>query len=527
MDETLTTILGIEDLKETIQEGIQRWPSSLQSAHQRARLFAQMQKDVQEKVEETKKTKDDLEELKSLTKTIAPLLREATELEKEGYSQVCFQGTPWSGLNSIPFALTILSIYKSYIVPSFSILLPLLSWIMPYLLLKAFYNVPIAFSDYTNILWRLWNGQALPKTPKELLEPPPAVQQDMFGQIKQLAQNGWTLFTIGQSLWQPIQQAKHFIRLDTKCLHLGSCIRRVKEIGLVLYDRWSSYLPAWFANWLAECPTGSREAFAFVMDNPFWLPHLLRAIHRFELLWTLSCRSDVVPCQFVKGDRPVLVLQGFGDPSISIEKRTLSSIALGTKQKGNHAIVTGPNRGGKSSFLRGVHLNVLLAHSFGACFAQKAQMTYFGWIADGLRLADAPGETSMFEREVSFAAGILQKSSDTTKNGLVLYDEIFHSTNPPDATRTSEAFCKELWNKKSCLSLISTHVYSLARQAPDHVQRLCLASWKKPNGRFVFSYRVQRGICEVSSVDLLLQKVGLLAAANHHAPMLFPQPEEK
>jgi DNA mismatch repair ATPase MutS len=111
----------------------------------------------------------------------------------------------------------------------------------------------------------------------------------------------------------------------------------------------------------------------------------------------------------------------------------------------------------------------------------------------------------MFEREVAFASSILNTNGG---KGIILYDEIFHSTNPPDAIRASEIFCKSLWKKKNCISFVSTHVYSLAEAAPPSlVKPLCLAAWN--NGRFDFSYTVQKGICRVSSVDLVLKQYGL------------------
>jgi DNA mismatch repair ATPase MutS len=92
----------------------------------------------------------------------------------------------------------------------------------------------------------------------------------------------------------------------------------------------------------------------------------------------------------------------------------------------------------------------------------------------------------------------------------VLYDEIFHSTNPPDAIRASDIFCNSLWKKKNCLSFVSTHVYSLAESAPlSLVKPLCLAAWNT-NGEFNFSYTVQKGICQVSSVDLVLKQYKML-----------------
>jgi DNA mismatch repair ATPase MutS len=194
--------------------------------------------------------------------------------------------------------------------------------------------------------------------------------------------------------------------------------------------------------------------------------------------------------------------------SLNVEHAVPSSLDLYEKP---HAILTGPNGGGKSSFLRAVLQSVLLGHAFGFAPAKEAYMPRFVWIASGLQLRDTPGKFSMFETEVKFAADTIQ-SAGTDGPGLVLFDELFHSTNPPDAIRTSQAFCSQLWEKKHCISIVSTHVYSLAREAPSsNVKQLCVASWKHPDGTYTFSYALQRGICEVSSVDLLLEQNGLLA----------------
>jgi DNA mismatch repair ATPase MutS len=296
------------------------------------------------------------------------------------------------------------------------------------------------------------------------------------------------------------------MKLDSDCVKLGDSILGVKGCAMELWDQWKEWMPSWLGSWILLCPDDSRQAFAFITESPFWIRHTFRALGRFEVLFHLAVRDDVVPAQFIKSTEPILMIKDFGDPSIPIEKRIVSSVKLGGSSHDQHAIVTGPNRGGKSSFLRGVLMNVVVAHSFGAVFAFRGQMTPFTWIADGMRLDDTPGEQSMFEREVAFGSAILRKNGGM---GLVLYDELFHSTNPPDAKRTSELFCDRLWKKKNCLSLVSTHVYSLAREAPSKIQRLCMGTWKNGD-KYTFSYTVQKGICEVSSVDLLLKHFGLL-----------------
>jgi hypothetical protein len=504
MDAYLIKILASGDTNtdEQIKETYKQWPSNIQSCIKRANTFQAMKQRLTPDLKED--THLILTNIQVATKSLDPLLRETSDVEKEGFSQVLFEGIPWSELNYIPFSLALVSAFKSYVVPSASLMLPLLSWILPFLFLRFVFNIPIPFSDYTSLLWRMWNGRPLPRTPEELLAPlgeePPL---DAVGQIKRLLQNGWTLFTLSQALWQPIQQARHFMTLDKDCLRLGESVVSLTSSCSKLMNHWGAWLPPWFSYFLSLCPSDTRQAFAFVRDYPYWLPHMCRGVGRFNALFILAGRNDTVPATFVESKKPVLLLKEFGDPSIPAEKRVLSSVCLGASQP-RHAIVTGPNRGGKSSCMRGVLLNAMTAHTFGAVFAKKGQLSYFSWIADGMRLDDFPGAMSMFEREVSFASSIMHKEGG---NGLVLYDELFHSTNPPDAIRTSELFCGKLWKKENCVSMISTHVYSLARGAPSSVKALCVGATKEGEG-IQFSYKLQSGICELSSVDLLLGQHG-------------------
>lgn len=525
MDSQLCNILSIHNpfTQEQVREGFLAWPKNVAEGAARSAIFSSLQQVV--KSTNINKSLQLFQTLHADVKVLEPLLRSPTNVEKEGYEQVFFQGSPWSAINFLPFALFAMSIYKSYIVPTLGVCLPFLSILLPYIFLNAFYNIPITFAQYMTLLWRMWNGSLeMPRRPEDFLNVPQVpVQVPAAVQLKALLQNSWTLFTVGQAIWHPIQQARHFMKLDTDCLRLGDSVVRVKGVAGELWGIWKAWMPSWVGSWISLCPGDVRQAFAYVLESPFWLRHTLRALGRLEIMLALALRDDVVPAQFVAGQKPVLVLKDFGDPSIPVEKRIVSSVKFGgptgkgptgkgptAKAKGSHAILTGPNRGGKSSFLRGILMNVVLAHSFGAAFAEVAQMTHFTWIADGMRLDDTPGKESMFEREVAFGSAVLRKEGGL---GLVLYDELFHSTNPPDAIRTSTMFCRKLWNKKNCLSIVSTHVYSLAHEAPDHIQKLCMGAWKD-KGRHVFSYTVQKGVCEVSSVDLLLRQFGLLDSAG-------------
>jgi len=206
-----------------------------------------------------------------------------------------------------------------------------------------------------------------------------------------------------------------------------------------------------------------------------------------------------------------LELKGVSDPFLDAGKAVASSFSAGGSEP-FHTMLTGPNRGGKSSALRAILTNVVLAHAYGCVLATSGRMTRTAWIGNGLRLEDTPGKVSMFEREVAFARSVF---SPHPGFGLVLYDECFHSTNPPDAIRTANLFCSRLWKDRRCISVLSTHIYSLAESAPtDCVQRLCVPAYRDAKRRFHFSYRLTPGICTLSSVDCLLEGYGLLPTSQ-------------
>ena len=140
-------------------------------------------------------------------------------------------------------------------------------------------------------------------------------------------------------------------------------------------------------------------------------------------------------------------------------------------------------------------------------------MPRFNWIASGLQLRDTPGKFSMFETEVKFAADTLQ-AANMDGPGLVLFDELFHSTNPPDSERSAIQFLHRLWKKKDTFSIVSTHLFPLVTAAPSTVQAICCDAKQLEEGEIEFSYAVQEGVCKVSSVHKVWEKFGLARHAR-------------
>jgi DNA mismatch repair ATPase MutS len=123
-----------------------------------------------------------------------------------------------------------------------------------------------------------------------------------------------------------------------------------------------------------------------------------------------------------------------------------------------------------------------------------------------LKPDDLPGSKSRFEREIEFTANTLQHNEPI----MIFIDELYHSTNPPDALRSCEIYCNKLWNKSNSLSVISTHLFDLVEKAPDNINRLCCNAFLDEDNNIKFLYNLEEGICKVSSVDGLLKENGLL-----------------
>ena len=251
-----------------------------------------------------------------------------------------------------------------------------------------------------------------------------------------------------------------------------------------------------------------HRTFATFWDHPYRLQFALQFIGDCEVVYRLAKNPALAPVEYLSGKKPYLVITEGVDPFLSESK----PFSLSLTKLNHHAILTGPNRGGKSSVLRSTLLQVVFAQTFGVAFHRGSmRLRPFDWIATGLRLEDRPGSMSMFESEVDFALAILQRAKQTPNAmGFVLFDELFHSTNPPDGARTADLFLQRLWKTSNTASFISTHVFDLAKKSHSTVQKLCVPAFMKENGSLHFTYTLQKGICEVSSVDEILKEKGLL-----------------
>ena len=122
-------------------------------------------------------------------------------------------------------------------------------------------------------------------------------------------------------------------------------------------------------------------------------------------------------------------------------------------------LVTGPNMGGKSTYMRQIALIVLLAHCGSFVPAQSAKLPLIDQVFTRIGSSDdLAGGRSTFMVEMTEAANILNYA---TENSLVLMDEIGRGTSTFDGLALAWAIARYLVEQSRCYTLFATHYFEL------------------------------------------------------------------
>src|SRR5690606_15629289 len=124
--------------------------------------------------------------------------------------------------------------------------------------------------------------------------------------------------------------------------------------------------------------------------------------------------------------------------------------------KNNHGIVvSGPNTGGKTVFLKSIALSYLLFyHGFFVPASEAEMYPYEGLFYFGNDLQDLKAGLSSFSGEVRNYIELIER---ILPSNLILIDEIFNSTSSDEASALSMAYFDELHKKSACHIIVSTH----------------------------------------------------------------------
>jgi len=256
---------------------------------------------------------------------------------------------------------------------------------------------------------------------------------------------------------------------------------------LAALERWKIAHRARFPQWIAtvgsiEC-LNSLAGFAF--NNPDY--------------------SYPVP---VDGADLFISATRLAHPLIPADRRVANDFSIGKDER--LILVTGSNMSGKTTFLRTIGVNLLMAQCGLPVCAASWSFTPMNLLTS-LRISDSLQEqTSYFMAELKKLRNIVHRL-DTGAPALVLIDEILRGTNSEDKTHGSELFIRKLIGHH-CLSLFATHdllLGQLEEELPGVVRNYCFES-VIDGDTLHFNYQLQRGVARNRNASFLMKQMEII-----------------
>lgn len=195
-------------------------------------------------------------------------------------------------------------------------------------------------------------------------------------------------------------------------------------------------------------------------------------------------------------------------PLIPGSERVPNDIHLAEPNK--LVVVTGSNMSGKTTFLRTIGINLLLAQCGAPVCANSFTFTPMHLLT-AIRISDSlQAHTSYFMAELKRLQHIITFLR-TGQPALVLVDEILRGTNSDDKSHGSEEFIKKIISF-NCLTLFATHDLSLSGiedEFPGVVSNKCFES-TIVNDELSFDYQLRPGIAKNKNASFLMKKMEII-----------------
>ena len=251
------------------------------------------------------------------------------------------------------------------------------------------------------------------------------------------------------------------------------------------------------------------------------LPNWLRIWYQVEALVSLANFAYLNPeYQFPTihnlSSPGLFSATGLGHPLLDKNKKVINDFAF--KENGEVAIISGSNMSGKSTFLRTLGINLVLAYAGTVVNAKPMEvslMRLFTCIQVSDSLKDG---FSYFYAEVRRLRELLTRLQDTSSNPVFyLIDEIFQGTNHEERRIGSLAYIKALVNANG-VGAISTHDIELSKLAE---QELRVHNYnfqdKVVDGKMSFDYQLRPGPSPTTNALKIMAIEGLPINDDHHS----------
>lgn len=439
-------------------------------------------------------------------------------------------------LNNSEKALLITNIYKIIVSPLLTIVTPLLSLLIPLVLLyyfqkKSNLNIPfsVVFKQYFNTVLGNDSMNLIFKSPSKAM-------------IASLITKGIYVFMYFQNIYYSLQNSNNTNKiiniLHEKLNKMAKYTNLCKQIDIVCnkykinnlssfigydkikenlseYDTYFEHVifnsePSLFSN-------KGKILFTFKkfkhnkdsMTNLFHYTGIIDVVLSISDL-IVNSNTDIPYCltTYLEKKKPKIVFDKIWHPFLNDTKTVKNNLDIK-----NNILITGPNAAGKSTFIKSVIINIILAQTIGVCSSEKFEMTPFHLIETYLHIPDSKGSSSLFEAEMVRSKKYIDKikNLDENKFSFIVLDEIFSSTNYVEGFSGAYSILKKISNFSNTLSITTTHYTDLEVLEKDTKGKIMNYKFEvdfNENEEIIFNYILKRGMSRQYIALQLLKRNG-------------------
>ena len=426
--------------------------------------------------------------------------------------------------------------------PLFSLFLPFLFLLIPFLLLK-FNRVPITFGSYVQMLKMIARNHFIGKA---LMSMQDGISIDKVAYLLMI------VAFYGLQMYQNINACMRFYRnvkhVNT-CLHdlrnyIDASIHKMETFATMHHSK-ATYetfcktttthvnVLRTFAEELATIqPFGNHvgkiteigymmKCFYRFHKNPHYDTSLrysfgfegyidnLRGIHENV------CEGLVNYAGFSTTKKTKLVEQYY--PALAHE----SVVVKNTCKFDKNMIVSAPNAAGKTTLLKTTTINIIVSQQVGCGFYTSSVIRPYTHIHSYLNIPDTSGRDSLFQaesRRCKEIITIVQENPADKSRHFCIFDELYSGTNPTEAGKSAYAFLKYLSTYRHVDFMLTTHYVYVCKKFKKSKK---IANYKMgvkdlANGEFKFTYALEPGISEIQGAIKILKDMDYPAEMIQH-----------